>query len=42
MQEIQKNYLTKEGYDNALDELHDLQKNKLPNILERLKEAISQ
>ncbi len=33
------NYLTKEGYEKLIEELHRLKKVDLPNILERLSEA---
>lgn len=37
-----KQYLTKEWYDKLLLELNNLKETKLPETLERLKEAISQ
>lgn len=36
---MKKNYLTKEGYEQLLQELHELKKEKLPLVLERLGEA---
>jgi len=36
---MKKNYLTKEGYDQLVQELHELKKVKLPAVLERLGEA---
>ncbi len=36
---MKKNYLTKEGYEQLLQELNELKKDKLPKILERLGEA---
>ncbi len=36
------NYLTKEGYENMLQELHRLKNDELPAALQRLKEAIGQ
>src|SRR5574344_2254780 len=36
---MKKNYLTKEGYEQLVDELNDLKKVKLPAVLERLGEA---
>lgn len=36
---MKKNYLTKEGYEQLIKELHDLKKVKLPTVLERLWEA---
>lgn len=33
------NYITKEWYENLIQELDDLKKNKLPQVLERLWEA---
>jgi transcription elongation GreA/GreB family factor len=36
------NYLTKEGYENMLQELHRLKNEELPAALQRLKEAIGQ
>ncbi|UFX83424.1 transcription elongation factor GreA [Candidatus Absconditicoccus praedator] len=38
----EKKYLTQSGYDKLANELEDLKKNKLPEVLERLKEAIAQ
>ena len=38
----QTTYLTKQWYDKLLEELQKLKKEKLPSILERLREAISQ
>lgn len=38
----QTTFLTKEWYDKLLEELNLLKKDKLPTVLERLKEAISQ
>ncbi len=35
------NYLTKEGYEKLVQELHDLKKVELPKILERLADAKS-
>lgn len=35
------NYLTKEGYEKLIEELHHLKKNELPKILERLADAKS-
>ena len=35
----EKNYLTKEGYDQLVQELNELKKVKLPSVLERLGEA---
>ena len=35
------NYLTKEGYDKLVQELHVLKKEQLPQVLERLAEAKS-
>ncbi len=35
------NYLTKEGYDKLVQELHNLKKEQLPAVLERLAEAKS-
>lgn len=35
-------FLTQEWYDKLLSELHLLKKEKLPQVLERLKEAIAQ
>ncbi|MCF7835203.1 transcription elongation factor GreA [Candidatus Gracilibacteria bacterium] len=34
-----KNYITREGYENLIQELEDLKKKKLPIVLERLAEA---
>lgn len=34
-----KNYITREWYENLIQELDDLKKNKLPHVLERLWEA---
>ncbi len=36
---MKKNYLTKEGYDQLVQELNELKKIKLPSVLERLGEA---
>lgn len=36
---MKKNYLTKEGYEQLVQELNELKKVKLPSILERLGEA---
>lgn len=36
---MKKNYLTKEGYEKLVQELHELKKEKLPAVLERLGEA---
>ncbi len=36
---MKKNYLTKEGYEQLLEELNELKKIKLPGVLERLGEA---
>ena len=36
---MKKNYLTKEGYEQLVQELNELKKVKLPGILERLGEA---
>jgi len=36
---MKKNYLTKEGYDQLVQELNELKKVKLPAVLERLGEA---
>ena len=36
---MKKNYLTKEGYEQLVQELNDLKKVKLPAVLERLGEA---
>ena len=36
---MKKNYLTKEGYEQLVDELNELKKVKLPAVLERLGEA---
>lgn len=36
---MKKNYLTKEGYEQLVQELHELKKIKLPEVLERLGEA---
>ena len=36
---MKKNYLTKEGYDQLVQELNELKKVKLPSVLERLGEA---
>ena len=36
---MKKNYLTKEGYDQLMQELNELKKIKLPAVLERLGEA---
>ncbi len=36
---MKKNYLTKEGYDQLVQELNELKKIKLPAVLERLGEA---
>jgi len=33
------NYLTKEGYERLVQELHNLKKVELPKILERLSDA---
>jgi len=38
---MKKNYLTKEWYQNLLDELHELKGEKLSGVLERLAEAKS-
>lgn len=38
----EKKYLTQSWYDKLANELEDLKKNKLPEVLERLKEAIAQ
>ena len=35
------NYLTREGYDKLVQELHTLKKIELPKVLERLAEAKS-
>lgn len=35
-------YLTKQGYEKLVEELRSLREEKLPSVLERLKEAISQ
>ncbi|HCY21343.1 TPA: hypothetical protein DIC40_05885 [Patescibacteria group bacterium] len=35
------NYLTKEGYEKLIEELHRLKKVELPKILERLADAKS-
>ena len=37
-----KTFLTQEGYDKLLKELHELKEEKLPHTLEKLKEAIAQ
>jgi len=37
-----KQFLTKEGYEKLLHELHELKKVKLPEVLARLKEASEQ
>jgi transcription elongation factor GreA len=39
MKKMKKNYLTKEGYEKLVQELQDLKKVKLPQVLERLGEA---
>lgn len=36
---MKKNYLTKEGYEQLVQELNELKKIKLPGVLERLGEA---
>ena len=36
---MKKNYLTKEGYEQLVQELNDLKKVTLPAVLERLGEA---
>ena len=36
---MKKNYLTKEGYEQLVQELNELKKVKLPSVLERLWEA---
>lgn len=36
---MKKNYLTKKGYEQLVQELHELKKEKLPAVLERLGEA---
>ena len=36
---MKKNYLTKEGYEQLIQELNELKKDKLPKVLERLWEA---
>lgn len=36
---MKKNYLTKEGYEQLVEELNELKKVKLPSVLERLGEA---
>ena len=36
------NYLTKEGYEAMVQELHKLKNEELPAALSRLKEAIGQ
>ena len=36
---MKKNYLTKEGYEQLVQELTELKKDKLPKVLERLWEA---
>lgn len=36
---MKKNYLTKEWYEQLVEELHELKKTKLPAVLERLGEA---
>ena len=36
---MKKNYLTKEGYEQLIQELNELKKDKLPKVLERLGEA---
>lgn len=36
---MKKNYLTKEGYEQLVQELNELKKVKLPSVLERLGEA---
>lgn len=36
---MKKNYLTKEGYEQLVQELNELKKIKLPSVLERLGEA---
>ncbi len=33
---MKKNYLTKEGYEQLVEELNELKKVKLPAVLERL------
>jgi len=33
---MKKNYLTKEGYEQLIEELNELKKIKLPAVLERL------
>ena len=38
----QINYLTKEGYDAMVEELHNLKNNEFPAALQRLKDAIWQ
>lgn len=38
---LEKNYLTKEGYEKLIEELKGL-KEKLPQVLERIKEAVQQ
>jgi len=38
-QEMKKNYLTKDGYEQLVQELNELKKIKLPAVLERLWEA---
>jgi hypothetical protein len=35
-QEMKKNYLTKDGYEQLVQELNELKKIKLPAVLERL------
>jgi len=39
MLRMKKNYLTKDGYDQLVQELNELKKVKLPSVLERLGEA---
>jgi hypothetical protein len=39
---MQTTFLTKDGYENLLEEIRKLKEESLPTILERLKEAISQ
>lgn len=41
-QQEEKNYLTKEWYENLVAELSELKSEKLPKVLERLKDAIGQ
>lgn len=36
---MSKNFLTREGYDKLIAELHELKQEKLPAVLERLAEA---